>query len=488
MNEQKISSLGLLASKGVYASTSNDVEKGKLLEKILNFIEILKSDSSFVKGDSKEFDLFVYLKMRIAQVQEKLFKQIDEVIHHEKFTTLECKWRGLNHLIKNVEHGQGLKVKVLSVGDSQLAKDLLKASDFDQSKMFKKVYENEIGTLGGTPFSVMLYDFYFNSSNYHVDVMDKLSQVCAAAHCPCISSVAPSVFNIEDFRKINQSRDIAKVFQTSARIAWNGFRMKEDARYMTLVLPRIMARAPYSVDNNPVDGLAYAETVDSSRQDHFVWMNTAYALMVRIASAQASYGWTAAIRGIEGGGCAYDLPIFLYTKKEGDLGLKCPTEVSITDRREKELSDLGFAPLCHSKGTNLAVFFSSQTVQIPQIYDKPNANANARMSSSLPYMLIASRFAHYIKVMVRNKIGSFQTAQNIEHYLQNWVSSYVLLNPIASQDLKSQMPLKEAKVSVYEVPGTVGIYEAIIWVSPHLQLDEMSVSIRLVSRLPEAKQ
>ena len=487
MSEEKKSSLDLLVDNGIFVTTNNKDEKTKIIEKIISFIEIVKADTTFVNVENNEFDLFVALKIKIAELQEKLNKQIDNVIHHEKFTSLEGKWRGLDHLIRNVEHGESMKIKVLSVGDDYLAKDLLKASDFDQSKLFKKVYENEIGTLGGTPFSVMLYDFYFNASNYHVEFMEKLTLVCAAAHCPCISSVAPTVFNIEDFRKINQSRDIAKVFQTNARIAWNSFRMKEDSRYMTIVLPRIMARAPYSIDNNPAEGIAYHETVDSNFQGHFIWMNTVYALAVRIATAQSNYGWTAAIRGIEGGGCAYDLPIFLYTKKEGDLGLKCPTEVSITDRREKELSDLGFAPLCHSKGTNLAVFFSVQTLQVPQLYDKPNANANARMSASMPYMLIASRFAHYIKVMIRNKIGSFQSAASIENYLQNWVSSYVLLNPTASQDLKSQMPLKNAKVNVIETPGTVGVYDAIIWVSPHLQLDEMSVSIRLVSRLPQIK-
>ena len=377
-----------------------------------------------------------------------------------------------------------MQVKVLSIKQKDLVKDVCKASDIDQSQLFKQVSENEIGTFGGTPFSTMIFDHYFNASN-EIDFLSKFMQTFAASHCPVISSIEPSVLNMEDFRRINQARDIGKIFQTHARLAWNSLRLHEDSRYMTLVAPRVMGRAPYS-ENNPSEDICYIESIDPEDQTCFVWINSCYVLAARIAEAQVKYGWTAAIRGIDGG-ATHDLPLFMYYKQEGSLTLKCPTEVAITDRRENELSQLGFAPLCHEKGTNKAVFFSLQTMQLPKIYDIESASANARMSSSLPYMLVASRFAHYLKEMMRNQIGSMRTADEIQDYLQGWLSSYVLLNPTASQELKAEMPLKAASVIVKEIPGRVGAYQAIMYISPHLQFDEISVSIRLVSKLPTQK-
>ena len=484
MNDTNISVQTLLEEGKYYLPSMPYEEKQYAIKSLLLVLNAFKKQNIDYESEKKSysFNLISFLNKQAAILNDVLCKQIDAIIHHEKFMNLESKWRGLMYLVKHCETSTSLKIKVLNVNNNSLLKDLTKSA-WDSSQLFKKVYEGEMGTFGGDPFSVFVYDYYFKSSTADMDFIQRLSGVFAASHAPCLSSVDAIMFNVDSFKKINQTRDISKLFQS--KILWTSFRKTEDSRYMALVLPRIMARTPYSVDNNPAEGVDYNETVDYDNDNHFVWMNAAYSLCNRIAHAFSVYGWTAAIRGVEGGGLATDLPVYTYTKNEGDIAIKCPTEVSITDRREKELSDLGFICLCHCKGTNTAAFFSVQTCQIHENYENPNATANARMSTSLQYILIASRFAHYLKVMLRNKIGTFATAESIEKFLQSWIGQYILLSPNATQPMKAKMPLKGAKISVTETPGAVGVYNVILWISPHLQLDEISVSIRLVSKVPE---
>jgi type VI secretion system protein ImpC len=452
-----------------------------VLEHMLFFLENIASNLDLTGINLDFFDLTTHLNSYSETLQENLNKQIDLILHHPKFSNLEGKWKGLEHIINNTELDSSLKIKVLNISKSELIKDLFR-NDWDQSLLFNLIYEGGMGIYGGEPFSCVIYDEYFTSGNQDIELMSKLSSVCAAAHAPCISSIHPIMLNSENLNKINQTRDINKVLAN--KLAWQAFRKSEDSRYFALALPRVMARAPYSVDNNPADDINYTEIVDGENTEHFTWMNAAYVLGVRILTAQTKYNWTAAIRGVDGGGLALDLPVYIYTNSNGEFIIKCSTEVAITDRKEKELSDLGFIVLCPCKGTNYAAFFSTQTCQKPEVYTNNNATANARLSTGLQYMLIVSRFAHYVKVMLRNKIGSFQTKIEIQSYLQNWLSDYVLINESAPQELKAQMPLREAKVEVTEIPGTIGVYNAILWLSPHLQLDEINVSIRLVAKIP----
>lgn len=460
-------------------------EQKDILEMFIHFFTEISQEMQLPDQIDDFFDIATFMSSYASILQDKLNKQLDLVMHHPKFSTFEGKVRGLNHLVANSELDESLKIKVLSVTDFELIKDLFR-NDWDKSTLFNLIYEGEIGTYGGEAFNVMIYDKYFKSSTQDIELITRMSCIYGAAHCMGIAGLHPIMFNAENFLKFNQTRDLTKVL--SSKIAWQSFRDHQDSRYHILTTPRTCARPPYSTENNPAEGIDYFETVDEDSPDDYCWMNTAYVLAVRMVQAFKEHGWSAPISGIENNaGVASDLSLHVFTDKHGELIVKCPTEVAITDRKEKELSDQGICVLCPCKGTNHAVFFSVPTCQRPIVYDNHNATANARLSAMAPYMLIASRFLHYIKSIVRTKIGSSMSALQIENMLQDWISSYVLHNQNAPLDMKSKMPLKEAKVTVSEVKGKPGIYVTSIHISPHYYLSEMSVSLSLVAELPAKK-
>jgi type VI secretion system protein ImpC len=366
----------------------------------------------------------------------------------------------------------------------ELLDDLQKASEFDQSALFKKVYEEEYGTFGGHPFSVLLGDYAFSRHPQDLALLEKLSQVAAAAHAPFLAGASPRLFDLDHFTDIGAPRDLAKLFESSELIKWRAFRELEESRYVGLVLPRMLLRLPYGEKTVPVEDFAYEEDVTGKVHGKYLWGNAVYALGQRITHAFSLYGWSASIRGVEGGGIVQGLPTHTFKTDEGDLALKCPTEVAITDRREKELSDLGFITLCHCKGTDYAAFFGGQSVNKPRRYDTPQANANADLSSQLPYILAASRFAHYLKVIMRDKIGGFASRAEVSTFLNQWIGNYVQLNDEASMAIKARQPLREARVDVTDVPGKPGTYKATVFLRPHFQLNELTASIRLVAELP----
>jgi type VI secretion system protein ImpC len=434
-----------------------------------------------------ENDMVTMLHHRIALIDLHMSNQLNAILHAEDFRKLESTWRGLHYLVMRSETGSHLKIRVLNASQKELLKDLDLATDFDQSVLFKKVYEEEYGTFGGHPFSVLLGDYYFGRHPEHIKLLKMISNVAAAAHAPFISSAHPSLFDMESFTQLDGPRDLAKLFESSDMLEWRSFREAEDSRYVTLTLPRFLLRLPYGRDTVPVQGFDYDEQVDGNRaeqHEHYVWGNAAYALGARITQAFALHRWCAAIRGVENGGRVNDLPVHTFKTDAGDRMAKIPTEVAITDRREKELNDLGFMSLCYRKADTYAVFFGSQTVQKSRLYDTPQANANAQISAQLPYVLAASRFAHYLKVMMRDKIGSFTTREAVSIYLNRWISDYVQLNDEAAPDVKARQPLREARIDVMEVPGRPGAYRAIAFLRPHFQLNELSASIRLVAELP----
>jgi type VI secretion system protein ImpC len=436
------------------------------------------------KGMTTSKDTMTMIQTQIAKIDELISKQLNEVLHNEAFQKLEASWRGLKYLVDRTETSTSLKLRLLCASKDDLLKDLDRGPvNFDQSVLFRKVYEEEYGTFGGKPFSLLLGDYEFDRSDRDVALLDNIAGVAAAAHAPFIAAASAQMFDMGSFSELSNPRDLAKLFESTEMAAWRAFQKSEDSRYVTLVLPHILLRSPYG-EKSPVEEFNLVEDVDGRDHKKYLWGNAAYALGQRITNAFALYGWCAAIRGVEGGGKVMGLPTHTFKTDEGDVALKCPTEIAITDRREKELDALGFVALCHCKGENYAAFFGGQTTQKPKVYDTDSANANAKISARLPYVLAASRFAHYLKVICRDKVGSFQTKDTIQQHLNRWIGAYVLGTDDAGQDLKAQFPLREARIDVTDVAGSPGAFKAVAFLRPHFQLEELTASIRLVAELP----
>jgi type VI secretion system protein ImpC len=429
-------------------------------------------------------DTITMIQTQIARIDDLLSNQLNEILHHPDFQQLEASWRGLHYLVMNTETSTRLKLRLMCISKSELLKDLEGALEFDQSQIFKKVYEEEYGTFGGSPFSLMVGDFEFTRNPQDMVLLEKISEVAAAAHAPFIAAASPRLFDMDSFTELANPRDLAKLFESTELIKWRSFQSSDDSRYVTLTMPHILLRLPYGPNTSPTEDFKLVEDTDGRDHKKYLWGNAAWALTQRITNAFALYGWCAAIRGVEGGGMVRGLPTHTFKTDEGDIALKCPTEIAITDRREKELDSLGFVALCHCKGTDYAAFFGGQTTQKPKLYDTNAANANARISARLPYMLAASRFAHYLKVICRDKIGSFQTKETLAEYLNRWLSGYVLGTDNAGQELKAQYPLREARIDVFDVAGKPGAYRAVAFLRPHFQLEELTASVRLVAELP----
>ncbi len=432
------------------------------------------------------------INQAIALLDQKLSDQLSNIMHSEDFLKLEGSWRGLQYLVNNSETNASLKLKVLNLSKKELFKDLDRAVEFDQSEMFKKLYEEEFGTPGGEPFGAVIGDYEFSSSQNDVELLQKMSNVSAAAFCPFISAAGPELFGLESWTELSRPRDLEKIFDSKEYVKWRSFRESEDSRFVSLTMPRVLARLPYGSQTQPIDAFNYEEApIDAegvargSEHDDYCWMNASYVMGSRLTNAFSTTGWCTAIRGAEGGGKVEDLPTHVFTSDDGDLDLKCPTEIGLTDRREAELSKMGFLPLCHYKNTDYAVFFGGQTTQKPIKYDRPEATANAAISARLPYIMATSRFTHYLKVMGRDKIGTFMEADDVEQWLNRWLLNYVNSNPDSGPDMKAKHPLREGKVHVTEVPGKPGSYNVVAWMRPWLQLEELTASMRMVARIPQ---
>ena len=477
MVQEEPSLLDEIIEKGRLARDESQKEWAK--DVVGEFVKQIMAGTILVSKDTEAM-----INARIAQIDQLISAQLNEVMHQPEFQKLEGSWRGLNYLVFQTETSEHLKIRVMNISKKDLLKDMERASEFDQSSLFKKIYEEEFGTFGGASYGALIGDYEFSNHPQDLALLEKVSQVAAAAHAPFIAAAAPQLFNWEAFTELGGPRDLAKIFQTVEYAKWKSFRESEDSRYVGLALPHILMRLPYGREFVPTESFNYEEGVDGTDHSKYLWGNAAYALGTRLTDAFAKYHWTAAIRGVEGGGLVQGLPVHTFKTDEGELALKCPTEIAVTDRREKELADLGFIPLVHCKNTDYAAFFSTQTANKPKLYDTDAANANARLSSQLQYMLAVSRFAHYLKSIMRDKIGSFMTRKNCEDFLNRWITQYVLLDDDAGQDAKASHPLREARVDVMEVPGKPGAYRAVAFLRPHYQLDELTISLRLVANLP----
>ncbi|ARU58821.1 MAG: type VI secretion system contractile sheath large subunit [Pseudomonadales bacterium] len=429
----------------------------------------------------------------VAKIDEMISSQLAEIMHSEKFQKLEGSWRGLNHLVMNSETSTTLKIRMLNIGKRELFKDLDKAVEFDQSQIFKKIYEAEYGTAGGEPYGCLIGDYEFTNHPEDIDLLNNMSGVAASGFCPFISAAGAQMFGFDDFTELSNPRDLEKIFDSAEYIKWRSFRDSEDSRFTTLVMPRVLSRLPYGDNSKPVEEFRYEEfpldeTGKAVTVDHtqYAWMNAAYVMGTTLTKAFAENGWCTAIRGAEGGGKVEGLPTHLFRSDDGDLDQKCPAEIGITERREAELSKLGFLPLCHYKNTDYAVFFGAQTAQKAKKYDEPSATANAAISARLPYIMATSRIAHYLKVMARDKIGSFMEAQDAERWLNRWINGYTNSNPDASPEMKAKFPLAEARIQVKENPEAPGSYSAIAHLRPWLQMEELTASLRMVAEIPKS--
>ena len=432
---------------------------------------------------SKNMD--VAINSRIAEIDRLVTAQMNEIMHHEDFQKLEGSWRGLHHLVKNSLTGPMLKIKVMSATKKDLLKDFERALEFDQSAMFRKVYEEEYGTFGGAPFGALIGDYEFGNHPQDMSLLESISQVAAAAHAPFLSAASANMFGWDTFSEMTEVRDVAKIFDRTEYMKWRSFRESEDSRYVGLTTPHVLMREPYGAATKPTETFRFEEDVDGKDHKKYLWGNAAYALGTCLTEAFSMYGWCVAIRGVEGGGLVQGLPTHTFETDEGEIAMKCPTEVAITDRREKEFADNGFIPLVHCKNTDYAAFFGTQSANKAKKYDSDAANANARLSTQLQYIFAVSRFAHYLKAMMRDKIGSFMSRTDCERFLNQWINNYVTDDDTASAATKAQYPLREARVDVAEIPGKPGCYRAVAFMRPHFQLDELSVSLRLVADLPQ---
>lgn len=431
-------------------------------------------------------DLVGSIELRIAAIDQLLSQQVSLIIHSSEFQKKESSWCGLFKLVQS-SLTNNTQIRLLQCTKQDLIKDFKSASDFDQSMLFKCVYESEYGTFGGMPFSAFVGDFYFDNTPQDINLLEQISHVAAAAHAPFLSAIAPGMLSMTDFSELPRPRDLAKLFETTDYARWRSFRLTDDSRYIGLTLPKVLGRLPYGSKTIPAETFNFEEHIcENDTGSDYLWVNSAWELAGKIIESFEEFGWCASIRGVEGGGLVKALPAYNYVSCSGERIMQCPTQIAISDRREKELSELGFIPLVHCKGTDYAAFFAVQSINKPRLYNSDSANANAQLSSQLPYILATSRFAHYMKSIVRDKVGSFMSREECEVFLQKWIMQYVVASDNAGPETKARYPLREAKIQVIEVPGSPGTYRAIAWLKPHFQLEGLSLSLRLVTDLPTA--
>lgn len=442
--------------------------------------------SSFTMSD----DAYKSIEAIIGAIDKKLSEQINLILHHEDCQKLESAWRGLHHLVSNTETDDKLRIRVMDMSKEELRRTLrrYKGIGWDQSPFFKRIYEEEYGQLGGEPYGCLVADYYFDHTPHDVEMLGSMAKISAAAHAPFIAGASPSVLQMDSWQELANPRDLSKIFQNLEYAPWNSLRSSEDARYVGLAMPRFLSRLPYGIKTNPVDEFDFEEDTDGADHRKYVWSNAAYAMAVNINRSFKLYGWCTLIRGVESGGVVENLPCHTFPTDDGGIDMKCPTEIAISDRREAELSKNGFISLVHRKNTDYAAFIGAQSLQKPAEYYDADATANANLSARLPYLFACSRFAHYLKCIVRDKIGAFKEREDMQRWLNEWIMNYVDADPAnSSQETKARRPLAAAEVVVEEIEGNPGYYSAKFFLRPHFQLEGLTVSLRLVARLPSVK-
>ncbi|MFN0132038.1 MAG: type VI secretion system contractile sheath large subunit [Phycisphaerales bacterium] len=464
----------------------NDTAKDAIKSAVQTLAEQALVGTQLISDDSVKT-----IESIIAEIDKRLTEQVNKIIHHPDFQKLEGTWRGLHYLVSNTETDESLKIRVMNISKKDVAKTIkkFKGAAWDQSPLFKKLYEEEFGSPGGQPFGCLMGDFEFDHSAPDVETLAGMAQIAAAAHAPFITAPAASLLNMDSWQELADPRDLTKIFGTAEYAAWRSLRESEDSRYIGLAMPRFLSRMPYGAKTNPVEDFSFEEDTAGADHSKYTWTNAAYAMATNINKSFKTYGWCARIRGAESGGMVEGLPCHTFPTDDGGVDMKCPTEIAITDRREAELAKNGFMPLSHWKNTDYAVFVGAQSLQKPAEYDDKDATANANLAARLPYLFATCRFAHFLKCIVRDKIGSFKERADMQKWLNNWIMNYVVPNPETATEIdKAQRPLAAAEVTVDEVEGNPGYYSSKFYLRPHYQLEGLTVSLRLVSKLPSAKK
>lgn len=435
-------------------------------------------------------DVTKSIQAMIAAIVAKLTDQVNKIIHHPDYQKLESAWRGLHYMVNNTETDENLKIRVMYISKQELAKNLkkFKGAAWDQSPMFKKIYEQEYGQFGGEPFGALVGDYHFDQSPPDVELLGEMAKIAAAAHAPFITGASPNLMQMESWQELANPRDLTKIFSTPEYAAWRSLRESDDSKYLGLCMPRFLARTPYGANTNPVEEFDFEEDTAGADHNKYSWANAAYAMATNINRSYKLYGWGSRIRGIESGGAVENLPLHTFPSDDGGVDQKCPTEIAISDRREAELSKAGLLSMIHRKNSDFAAFIGAQSLNKPAEYDDPDATANANLAARLPYLFACNRFAHYLKCIVRDKIGSFKEREDMQRWLNKWIMNYVDGDPANSSEItKAQKPLAAAEVIVEEVEGNPGYYTSKFFLRPHYQLEGLTVSLRLVSKLPSAK-
>jgi type VI secretion system protein ImpC len=483
---------GATAEVGEFASLlqkqfkpQSDRAKEEVESAVRTMAQQALAKSTVIKADVTES-----INAMIAEIDKKMGQQINQILHNPDFQALESAWRGLHYLVNNTESDEMLKIRVMNISKKDLHKNLrkFKGAAWDQSPVFKKLYEEEYGQLGGEPYGCLVGDYYFDHSAPDVELLGEMSKIAAAVHAPFIAGSNSSLFQMESWQELANPRDLTKIFSTPEYAGWRSLRESEDARYVGLAMPRFLSRRPYGAKSNPVEEFDFEEDTTGANSTKYTWSNAAYAMAVNINRSFKLYGWCSRIRGIESGGSVEGLPTHTFPTDDGGVDMKCPTEIAISDRREAELAKNGFMPLIHKKNSDFAAFIGAQSLQKPQTYDDPDATANANLAARLPYLFATCRFAHYLKCIVRDKIGSFKERDDMQRWLQDWIIQYVDGDPKNStEEVKARKPLAGAEVVVEEVEGNPGFYTSKFFLRPHYQLEGLTVSLRLTSKLPSAK-
>ncbi|MEP6872829.1 MAG: type VI secretion system contractile sheath large subunit [Burkholderiales bacterium] len=435
-------------------------------------------------------DVIKSIEAMIAAIDKKLSDQVNLILHHEDFQKLEGAWRGIHHLVNNTETDEQLKIRFMSITKAELGKTLkrYKGTAWDQSPLFKKIYEEEFGAFGGAPFGAIVGDYHFDHSAPDVELLGEMAKISAASFCPFITGAAPSLMQMDSWQDLAKPRDLTKIFTTPDYAAWRSLRESDDSKYIGLAMPRFLSRLPYGARTSPVEDFAFEEDTGAADHSKYTWTNAAYAMATNINRSFKEFGWCSRIRGIESGGAVEGLPAHSFPTDDGGVDMKCPTEIAIADRREAELAKNGFMPLIHRKNSDFAAFIGAQSLHKPAEYENADATANANLAARLPYLFATCRFSHYLKCIVRDKVGSFKERDDMQRYLQDWITQYVDGDPAhSSESTKAERPLSAAQVEVKEVEGNPGYYTSTFWLRPHYQLEGLTVSLRLVSTVPSAK-
>jgi type VI secretion system protein ImpC len=463
----------------------NDNAKSAVETAVLTLAQQALSQTQLISSD-----VIGSIEAMIAALDAKMSEQVNQILHHPDFQQLESAWRGLSYLVNNTETDEMLKIRVMNISKAEVGKTLkkFKGTAWDQSPLFKKVYEEEYGQFGGEPFGCLVGDYFFDHTPPDVEWLGEMAKVCAAAHTPFIAAPSPSLMQMESWQELANPRDLTKIFTTPEYAAWRSLRESDDARYIGLAMPRFLSRQPYGAKTNPVEAFNFEEDTAGADHSKYTWANSAYAMAVNINRSFKLYGWCSRIRGIESGGSVEGLPTHTFPTDDGGVDMKCPTEIAISDRREAELAKNGFMPLVHKKNSDFAAFIGAQSLQKPAEYDDPDATANANLAARLPYLFATCRFAHYLKCIVRDKVGSFKERGEVQRWLQDWIMNYVDGDPAhSSEETKARRPLAAAEVVVEDVEGNPGYYTSKFFLRPHYQLEGLTVSLRLVSKLPSQK-